>query len=219
MPHTQIGLSVLLCALLGACSKKTTETEPAPEVVPDPVVVVETPEPAATPAPVPPVTKRLAPEGTFFLLVKKSAETPDGIFGFKPGTLVKQEADGSFTAEGHKLDVQPNEITNDLDIASHYAGADAQRQTALRQAAAIAAATTPPPSTQASGSTNRSSSVPPRSSSSSSSSSGGTVSATRRTAGGLESSSALGAGHTKTQDGWLWQKDTAGNWYRVRPLR
>lgn len=212
MPYTQAGLIVLLCVLLAACSRKTTETEPAPEAMPESTVVVETPAPAATP---PPVAKRLAPEGTFFLLVKKSAETPDGIFGFKPGTVVKQEADGSFTAEGHKLDVQPNEITNDLDLAAHYAGADAQRQAALRQAAAIAAAVTPPPSASA----NNSSSAPSRSSSSSSSSSGGPVSATRRTAGGLESSSSLGSGHTKTQDGWLWQKDAAGNWHRVRPLR
>lgn len=216
MPYFQNGMIVLLCVVLGGCSKKTVETEPAP-ASPVPIAVA-TPQPAiparATPVPATPVAKRLAPDGTYFLLVKKSAETADGVLGFKPGAMVRKGADGSYTAEGHKLDVKANEITNDLDLAASYAGADAQRQAALRQAAA---ATTPPPSSQASTSTRASSS----SSSSSPSASSGLdmISATKRTASGLESSSTLGAGHTKNQDGWLWQKNAAGDWKRVKPLR
>jgi len=219
MPCTLAGLIVLLCVVLGGCSKKTTDTEPAPEAAPEPAVV-DVPEPStpapATPAPPPPVAKRLAPEGTFFLLVKKSAETPDGIFGFKPGTLVKKEADGSYTAEGHKLEVQAHEMTNDLDLAARYAGADAQRQAALRQAAAVAAATPPPSSSSAASSSSTGTSSQPPSSRSAGSN---YVAPTRKTGSGLESSSTLGAGHTKTQDGWLWQKDASGAWVRVRPLR
>lgn len=184
------------------------------------VPVAATPPPATPPPvvampPTPtPVAKRLAPEGMFYLLVKKSVETTDGITGFKPGTLVKQEADGSFTAEGKQLEVRPNEITNDLDLAARYAGADAMRQAAIRQstsAAALPPAGTQPsapnPATQAAGS-NR----PPAKS-------GSSIVAPTQRVGALDASSALGAGHTMTKDGWVWQKDNAGNWRRVKPLR
>lgn len=202
------GLVALLCAALGGCSKKSADTEPAPE---PPPLVVATPPPAtpvpATPAPATPapVAKRLAPAGTYFLLVKKSIETSDGIIGFKPGTQVKQESDGSFTVEGRKLDVRANEVTNDLDLAARYAGADAQRQAVLRQTAALAAATPPP----ASASTPQPASRP----------AGPSVAAGRRSAAAIESSSALGASHTRTKDGWVWQKDARGNWTRVKPVR
>lgn len=207
---------MLLCVTLGGCSKRTTETEPAPET-PAPVPVA-TPKPATPPPPTPapatppPVAKRLAPPGTFYLLVKKSVETSDGIIGFKPGTQVKQEADGAFTAEGHKLDVRANEITNDLDIAAHFAGADAMRQAAVRQvlatpvaapAASVPGAPTPSAPQTAARPT----------------SSGPSIAAGQRSPAALGASSALGASHTMTRDGWLWQKDANGNWTRVKPLR
>lgn len=147
--------------------------------------------------------------------MKKSIETSDGILGFKPGTQLKKEADGTFTVEGRKLDVRANEVTNDLDLAARYAGADAQRQAVLRQSAS-ALPPPPPVTSQGSPASQASqSSRPPAASSSSS----GVVAPTRRVGSGLESSSSLGAGHSMTKDGWLWQKDASGNWRRVKPLR
>lgn len=210
--HTKLGLIVLLFASLAACSKKSAESEPVPET---PELAAAAPAPATPPPvaamPPTPVPKRLAPEGTFYLLVKKSVETADGITGFKPGTLVKQEADGSFTAEGKKLEVRPNEITNDLDLAARYAGADALRQAAIRQSTSVAPPT--PAASQPAASASTAGSRPPAKSSGS-----GIVAPTQRV-GALDASSALGAGHTMTKDGWLWQKDTSGNWRRLKPLR
>jgi hypothetical protein len=205
------GLITTAFVSLSGCSKQSADTEPAPE--PAPAIAVTTPPPStSTPAPAAParttpapVVKRLAPEGTFYLLVKKSIETSDGIIGFKPGTLVKQESDGRFTAEGHKLDIQPNEITNELDIAARYAGADALRQATLRQASASVAA----PSAAAPASTPAPASRQ----------SGPSVVPSQRSASALDTSSALGSSHSMARDGWLWQKDETGNWKRVKPLR
>ncbi len=202
-PRAASGLIVWVCIALGGCSKKSAEPEP-PAETPAPVAVATPPPPAAAPVAsisATPAPKRLTPAGTFYLLVKKSVETADGVTGFKPGTLVKQEADGSFTAEGRKLDVRPNEITNDLDIAARYAGADAQRQMALRQAATTPAA--PPASTPAPV-------AKPA---------GPSIAQGQRSPAALEASSALGSNHTMTRDGWLWQKDATGTWKRIKPLR
>lgn len=220
--YSVCGILAAACAFLAACSKKTAESAPEPA---EPAAVI-TPQPkpvaavAATPTPAP---QRLAPTGTFFLLVKKSAVTSDGIIGFKPGTTLKQEADGSFTAEGHKLNLRPNEITNDLDLAARYASADAQRQAVIRQTTATATATPAPttalgtssslskPST--SGSTNPTSPTAPITSGF------GIVAPTRTTGSGLEGSSSLGSNHTMTKDGWVWEKNGNGDWRRVKPLR
>ncbi len=201
---------------MAGCSKKTVETEPTPESA-EPAVV-STPQPKPVVAAATPTPKRLAPTGTFFLLVKKSAVTNDGIIGFKPGTAIKQEADGSFTAEGHKLDVRSNEITNDLDLAARYANADAQRQAVIRQVTA----TPVPSSTTALGtSSNGSRTSTPASTSGTAptTNSYGLVAPVRTTNSGLEGSSTLGASHTMTKDGWIWEKNANGDWRRLKPLR
>ena len=215
--YSVCGILAAACAFMSACSKKTVETEPVSES-PEPVAVT-TPQPkpvvVATPTPAP---KRLAPAGTFFLLVKKSAVTNDGIIGFKPGTAVKQEADGSFTAEGHKLDVRSNEITNDLDLAARYASADAQRQAVIRQVTA-----TPAPASTATLGSSSNLSRPAASASSSgtapATTSSGLVAPVRTTGSGLQGSSTLGASHTMTKDGWGWEKNGNGDWRRLKPLR
>lgn len=208
IPRIAFVLAVCAIATLPGCSKKPTGTEPAPEPPPAATPPRTTPAPAtpvpATPTPVP---KRLAPPGVFFLLVKKSVETSNGIIGFKPGTQIKQEADGSFTAEGKKLDVRPGEATNDLDLAARYAGADAQRQAALRQTAPLATTTAPAAARPAATPTPAARA------------SGPSVAAGQRSPAALDASSALGSNHTMTKDGWLWQKDASGNWKRIKPLR
>jgi hypothetical protein len=215
--YSVCGILTAVCVFLSGCSKKTTETEPSPEPA-EPAATTPQPKPVvavATPTPTP---KRLAPAGTFFLLVKKSVMTGDGVLGFKPGTTIKQEADGSYTVEGHKLEIRASEITNDLDIAASYASADAQRQAVIRQ---VAATPVPAPATSASSLSNQShpSSSPSPSAPRPAASSSAVVAPVRPTGSGLETSSSLGASHTMTKDGWIWQKDGTGDWRRVKPLR
>ncbi|MEQ1859411.1 MAG: hypothetical protein ABMA13_05705 [Chthoniobacteraceae bacterium] len=144
----------LLGGLLAGCSPKSAESEPLAEV-PAPIPAAIPAEAAPEPEPPTPAPKRLAAAGTYFLLVKKSVGTADGIIGFKPGTQVMQQGDGSFAVEGHKLRLLPGEITNDLDIAAGIADADAQRQAALRQTPAPVATPAPAPSQPVAGPTLR----------------------------------------------------------------
>jgi hypothetical protein len=205
--------AVAAAAVFGGCSK-TPEPEIA-ELPSEPQTPSLQPPPAPAPQPQPVVAEaprepRLAPEGTFFLLRQRSVETSDGILGLKPGTMVKRQPNGKYLAEGQTLELRPDEITNDLDIAAQAAGADARTQAALRQrtpqaqppppapaaTASAAPASTPPPPAR----TNAAPPPPPQRSA-------------------LGTSSSLGSTHTMTRDGWLWQKDSNGNWQRVKPLR
>lgn len=206
-------VSSALALLLTSCSKpKTvdlTPTEPPaePAATPSPAtpkpVVIATPTPAA---------KRLAPEGVFFLVRSKSVETSDGIIGLKPGTAVMKQPDGSFLAGTQKVELRPDEITNDLDVAARVAGADAQRQAAVRQAGAAQAALAAQP-------TPASAAKPATSSSSSTSSTVAAAPAPAATSSSAFGSAGLGSTHTMTKDGWLWEKNENGDWKRVKPLR
>lgn len=215
LSHCIVSGAIVCGVIFAGCSKSKVVTEeeapePAPEVVTTPVPA--TPEPVAIAATPPP--KRLAPEGTFFLLYKKSLVTDDGVIGFKPGTVVKQQPDGTFVAEGKVLQLQANEITNDIDIAMQVIGADAQRQAYIRQATAAQAEPTPAPGSSGSSSSS--------SSSSRSSGSAQTVSAPPPpppSSSAVGASRPLGSTHTMTRDGWLWEKNQYGDWKRVRPLR
>jgi hypothetical protein len=202
-----------LCVALAGCRKPKAPEVEAPEAPAPRPAVLATPAPAkaaaTTPVPTTPAPKRLAPAGTFFLLKKKSVETADGITGFKPGTQITQQADGSFVAGGLKIEVLPNEITNDLDIAARAVGADAQRQAAIQRTTSPVAGSTGP--TAANQTAKPASTTPPEP--------GRTVPATQRVGSGLDASSALGASHTMTRDGWLWEKNASGDWKRVKPLR
>ena len=201
--HPRI-LIVATGLLIAGCSKhETTSTDESGSA---------TPPPAATPAPVKaevavatPPPKRLAPEGMFFLLAKKSVETPDGIIGLKPGTQVLQQPDGKFMADGHPIEVLPTEITNDLDIAGRVVGADARAQAMIRQTLQARPASSAPkaPGSSAAAATSN----PPPSP------------AAPRSNTAMQSTSSLGAAHTRVKDGWLWQQNTDGAWVKVRETR
>lgn len=219
-------MSVTLAAgvFLPGCSKfkkaagNPEETAEANE----PKIAVPTPAVAT-----PPTSPRLAAPGTFFLLRKKSVTTADGVIGFKPGTLVTRQADGSYLAEGRKLEVTPADLTNNLDIAAQIAGQDALRQAALRQTMAAQAATPPPTATPvvprsapaATANTASSSSAPSQFTALPATTFGSE--SPQRLGGGsnLNGSSGLGATHTRVQDGWLWEKDGDGSWRKIKQLR
>jgi hypothetical protein len=204
-----LGRALLLAPLIFAGCRKPIAEAPVPEPIPEPPAatpVPATPMPAtpqprmveATPAP-----NYLAPPGVFFLLTKISVETASGITGLRPGTQVQQTGPGEYTApDGHKLTLRPDQVTNDLRIAQHLAGADAAAQAAVRQMTAPrpAAAPVSGPATPVPGA------AP-------------TTASPSRPAAAPASSSALGAAHTRIKDGYLWQKDSQGIWVRVRPSR
>ena len=202
------------CLFIASCSRQNNaenvETVPAASepvaATPEPTAVV-----AATPAP-----KRLAPDGTFFLLVKKSVETSDGIIGLAPGTKIRQQSDGRYSADGRFLELKSSEITNDLDIAARYAGADARAQSAIKES--LQAQATAP---KAGAPTSTAGAAPASSAAAASRTTPNTSvpAAPHASSTLLGQNSALGSAHTKVQGGWVYQKDATGNWVPVRPTR
>lgn len=78
--------------------------------------------------------RRVAPEGTFYLLEYVSARTDRGIIGFEPGqrvTLVEPILDKGMirvTDGVYKAEIHPSQMTNNLDVAEMAKGKDAESQ-------------------------------------------------------------------------------------------
>jgi len=88
----------------------------------------------AKPTPARPLTpeRRLAPEGTYFLVERASLTTDSGVIGFAPGTkvtLLDQGDSASTVTDGqYQFTVPPSQLTNDLDIAASVAQSDYAEQ-------------------------------------------------------------------------------------------
>jgi hypothetical protein len=85
----------------------------------------------ATPTSARPVVtkqRRLAPEGTYFLLQRTSLKIDSGVIGFAPGTkvtMVNKADPMSTVSDGqYQFIVPSSQLTNDLDIAENAAKAD-----------------------------------------------------------------------------------------------
>jgi len=93
----------------------------------------------AKPTPARPVTpeRRLAPEGTFFLLQRASLPIDSGVIGFAPGTkvtMVEQGDSASTVTDGqYQFTVQSSQLTNDLDLAANVAKADYTTQAQITE--------------------------------------------------------------------------------------
>jgi hypothetical protein len=93
----------------------------------------------AKPTPVRPVAqeRRLAPEGTFFLLQRASLPIDSGVIGFAPGTkvtMVEQGDSASTVTDGqYQFTVQSSQLTNDLDLAASVAKADYTTQAQITE--------------------------------------------------------------------------------------
>jgi hypothetical protein len=111
---------------------------PKPAGQPAPNAVAARPKPVVKPAPKPvaarasPAQKRLAPDGTFFLLQRASLTTDSTVSGFPPGTMVtvvRPSGSNSTVTDGqYQFDVPSSQLTNDLDIAARLAQADLDAQ-------------------------------------------------------------------------------------------
>ena len=105
---------------------------------PDPVVAVK-------PGPTPALPERhLTPEGTFAILDYVSSRTKTGVVGFEPGQMVRfVSADvgkGTLmvTDGTYNVDVKPEQLTNDLDVASLARRRDQASQQQLHSIVAAA---------------------------------------------------------------------------------
>ena len=97
------------------------------------------PQPAGKPTPARPVTaqRRLAPEGTYFLLQRVVLKIDSGVIGFAPGTkvtLLGQGDSASTVTDGqYQFAVEPSQLTNDLDLAASVAQSDYATQAQIAE--------------------------------------------------------------------------------------
>ena len=81
--------------------------------------------------------RRLAPEGTYFLVERASLPIESGVIGFAPGTkvtLVDQSDSVSTVTDGqYQFRVQASQLTNDLDIAASVAKSDYTAQARIAE--------------------------------------------------------------------------------------
>jgi hypothetical protein len=119
---------------------------PAQRIAPKPTATAHPPapprlaqQPAAQPTPARPVgpQRRVAPEGTYFLLERASLRIDSGVIGFAPGTkvtLLDQGDSGSTVTDGqYQFTVPSSQLTNDLDIAASAAQSDYAEQARIAE--------------------------------------------------------------------------------------
>ncbi len=96
----------------------------------------------ANPTPARPLTpeRRLAPEGTYFLVERASLTTDSGVIGFAPGTKVtlldQVDSTNTVTDGRYQFHVPASQLTNDLDIAASIAKTDYTAQAQLAESTA-----------------------------------------------------------------------------------
>jgi hypothetical protein len=179
-----------------AADSARSDTPPPPGPASDSTV-------QTAPAPTTPEPPQFAPAGVFYLVSAVSIQTNDGILGFKPGTQVVKQSDGSFIGNGHKLQLNATQVTNDLRVARQVIAADENAQNLLRQRQQQAAAQRITPKPVATPPGRRTTSVQTK-----------PVEPAKPPLGG-----SLGPAHTRVKDGYLWKRDADGQWVVDRPIR
>src|SRR6266404_9230141 len=120
---------------------------PAQRIAPKPTATAHPPappkrlaqQPAAQPTPARPVgpQRRVAPEGTYFLLERASLRIDSGVIGFAAGTkvtLLDQGDSASTVTDGqYRFTVPSSQLTNDLDIAASVARSDYAEQARITE--------------------------------------------------------------------------------------
>jgi len=193
--------ALVLVATLSGCGKAPPKPPPeSPEKplelilpAPLPAVPVSTPAPAKTPDPPAPAKP---PDGVYWLLNPVSIESDTGIATLRPGTAVKRLRPGIYLTPQGETAIADSNVTGDPQTAriarDSYVASLAQPRVETIAPDPLSVATVP---------------VRPN--------------ATPAIAKRLptpQPSNALGASHTRTKDGWLWQKNNSGEWQRVKRL-
>jgi hypothetical protein len=136
---------VLLFYLAFVFWKNSTATPAAPPTPVAAAAPVATPVPTPTPAVIdvapPAPRKNLAPPGTYYVIQRVSVTTDSGITGIAPGTRVTMVSPGPpmrVTDGQNQFEVQPDQVTNDMDIAAQAYYADRNAQAAANAAGAQA---------------------------------------------------------------------------------
>ena len=137
-------VGILLLGYLGFVVWQNFSSKPQP--APPPVAVTA---PVATPAPTTELiavasatpARNLAPPGTWYVIQRVTVTTDSGITGVAPGTRVTMVSPGPpmrVTDGQNQFDVQPDQVTNDLDIAAQAYYADRNTQAAVNASGARA---------------------------------------------------------------------------------
>src|SRR5256885_12199715 len=83
------------------------------------------------------VSRRLAPDGTFYLLEHVSIVSNSGVTGFWPGTEVRMVDDKGDTmivsSGGQSFEVRADKLTNDMDLGELAGKRDAESQQLFAQ--------------------------------------------------------------------------------------
>lgn len=94
---------------IGHVPEESQQTQSAPEAQPTPISAA----PLPTPTPPP-----LAPPGTFFLLQRTAVMTSQGIQAYPSGTTVREVAPGLYDIKGELQELEPHQVTNNLETIS-----------------------------------------------------------------------------------------------------
>jgi len=193
--------ALIVIATLAGCGKAPPKPPPeSPEKplelilpAPLPAVPVSTPTPAKTPDP---PTPAKPPDGVYWLLNPISIESDTGIATLRPGTAVKRLRPGTYSTPMGEISIADSNVTNDPQIAriardSYVASLVQPRvETIAPNPLPVATPAMQPSATPA---------LPKRLPT-------------------QQPSNALGASHTRTKDGWMWQKSNSGEWQRIKRL-
>ena len=218
---------ILVAITLGACQKAPNnqgvvdeQTEARATPVPSVKLMTPPPEPVATkeaPAEATPAPNFIAAAGVYFLTTAVSVETADGITGLRPGTRAIKQADGRYLADGHLVELRAEQLTNDTRFAARAVQADQTAQAAIQRRLEA-----PTPALEAKKSSIKRSTLLDRNAEpeiQASETGQKHVPGVVTQPSGLQTSTALGAGHTRTANGCLWQKTPDGKfWTAVKRL-
>jgi hypothetical protein len=114
------------------------------DAAPQPVAtVLATPTPIPVAAVMAPPPRNLAPPGIYFLLQRISVMTDSGVVGDSPGTKVTMIKGGNpmhVTDGQNQFDVDPAQVTNDIDVATRVFYSDQNTQAQISKATSREAA-------------------------------------------------------------------------------
>jgi hypothetical protein len=195
----------------GANSESESETaapvsgEETKGATPAPSTALATPEP-----------NYLAPAGVYFLTKRVSIPSDDGVIGLVPGTKAIKQEDGRYLADGHLLEIPANELTNDLRVAMKLSNLDQASQAAIRQTFAQSQQSAPSQqgsSSRQSTATQTKTTNAPQAPQAPQRPPPAAYVPGVNTRNNLGTSTSIGASHSKTADGILWQKSPDGVWW------